>query len=301
MNKKVRKAIIPAAGLGTRFLPATKAIAKEMLPIVDIPTIQYIIQEAVDSGIEEILIITNSNKHAMENHFDKNYELEERLKESGKLEQVKMIQDIADMANIYYIRQKEPKGLGHAVLCAKSFIGDEPFAVLLGDDVVVNKEGKPALKQLIEQYGKTSASVIGVQTVDKKDVSKYGIVEPSKSHPAKGRLVKLTDMVEKPAVEKAPSQLAVLGRYVLTPEIFELLETQGKGAGGEIQLTDAIKRLLDRQAVYAYDFEGKRYDVKRYDVGDKFGFIKATIDFALDREDLHDQVSKHIQDIVNNK
>ena len=287
MNKKVRKAIIPAAGLGTRFLPATKAIAKEMLPIVDIPTIQYIIQEAVDSGIEEILIITNSNK---------NYELEERLKESGKLEQVKMIQDIADMANIYYIRQKEPKGLGHAVLCAKSFIGDEPFAVLLGDDVVVNKEGKPALKQLIEQYSKTSASVIGVQTVDKKDVSKYGIVEPSKSHPAKGRLVKLTDMVEKPAVEKAPSQLAVLGRYVLTPEIFELLETQGKGAGGEIQLTDAIKRLLDRQAVYAYDFEGKKYDV-----GDKFGFIKATIDFSLDREDLHDQVSKHIQDIVNNK
>ena len=293
MNKKVRKAIIPAAGLGTRFLPATKAIAKEMLPIVDIPTIQYIIQEAVNSGIEEILIITNSNKHAMENHFDKNYELEERLKESGKLEQVKMIQDIADMANIYYIRQKEPKGLGHAVLCAKSFIGDEPFAVLLGDDVVVNKEGKPALKQLIEQYSKTSASVIGVQTVDKKDVSKYGIVEPSKSHPAKGRLVKLTDMVEKPAVEKAPSQLAVLGRYVLTPEIFELLETQGKGAGGEIQLTDAIKRLLDRQAVYAYDFEGKRYDV-----GDKFGFIKATIDFSLDRKDLHDQVNEYIHTLV---
>lgn len=293
MQKKVRKAIIPAAGLGTRFLPATKAIAKEMLPIVDIPTIQYIIQEAVDSGIEEILIITNSNKHAMENHFDKNYELEERLKESGKLEQVKMIQDIADMANIYYIRQKEPKGLGHAVLCAKSFIGDEPFAVLLGDDVVVNKEGKPALKQLIEQYEQTSASVVGVQTVAKKDVSKYGIVEPSKSHPAKGRLVKLTDMVEKPAPEKAPSQMAVLGRYVLTPEIFELLETQGKGAGGEIQLTDAIKRLLDRQAVYAYDFEEKRYDV-----GDKFGFIKATIDFALDREDLHDQVNDYIYTLV---
>lgn len=293
MIKKVRKAIIPAAGLGTRFLPATKAIAKEMLPIVDIPTIQYIIQEAVDSGIEEILIITNSNKHAMENHFDKNYELEERLKESGKLEQVKMIQDIADMANIYYIRQKEPKGLGHAVLCAKSFIGNEPFAVLLGDDVVVNKEGKPALKQLIEQYENTSASVVGVQTVAKKDVNKYGIVEPSKSHPAKGRLVKLTDMVEKPAIDKAPSQMAVLGRYVLTPEIFELLETQDKGAGGEIQLTDAIKRLLDRQAVYAYDFEGNRYDV-----GDKFGFIKATIDFALDREDLHDQVNEYIHSLV---
>ena len=293
MNKKVRKAIIPAAGLGTRFLPATKAIAKEMLPIVDIPTIQYIIQEAVDSGIEEILIITNSNKHAMENHFDKNYELEERLKESGKLEQVKMIQDIADMANIYYIRQKEPKGLGHAVLCAKSFIGDEPFAVLLGDDMVDNKEGKPALKQLIEQYEKTSASVIWVQTVDQKDVSKYGIVEPSKSHPAKGRLVKLTDMVEKPAVEKAPSQLAVLGRYVLTPEIFELLETQGKGAGGEIQLTDAIKRLLDRQAVYAYDFEGIRYDV-----GDKLGFLKATVEYALRRDDLKYGFVEYLKTIV---
>ncbi|RHM59219.1 MULTISPECIES: UTP--glucose-1-phosphate uridylyltransferase GalU [Coprobacillaceae] len=295
-NLKVRKAIIPAAGLGTRFLPATKAIAKEMLPIVDIPTIQYIIQEAVDSGIEEILIITNSNKHAMENHFDKNYELEARLTESGKLEQVKMIQDIANMANIYYIRQKEPKGLGHAVLCAKSFIGDEPFAVLLGDDVVVNKEGNPALKQLIDAYEKTSASVVGVQTVPKADVNKYGIVEPSKSHPAKGRLVKLTDMVEKPKVEEAPSQLAVLGRYVLTPEIFDLLETQGKGAGGEIQLTDAIKRLLDRQAVYAYDFEGNRYDV-----GDKFGFIKATIDFSLDREELHDKVLNYIQSLVANE
>ncbi len=295
-NLKVRKAIIPAAGLGTRFLPATKAIAKEMLPIVDIPTIQYIIQEAVDSGIEEILIITNSNKHAMENHFDKNYELEARLTESGKLEQVKMIQDIANMANIYYIRQKEPKGLGHAVLCAKSFIGDEPFAVLLGDDVVVNKGGNPALKQLIDAYEKTSASVVGVQTVPKEDVNKYGIVEPSKSHPAKGRLVKLTDMVEKPKVEEAPSQLAVLGRYVLTPEIFDLLETQGKGAGGEIQLTDAIKRLLDRQAVYAYDFEGNRYDV-----GDKFGFIKATIDFSLDREELHDKVLNYIQSLVANE
>lgn len=295
-NLKVRKAIIPAAGLGTRFLPATKAIAKEMLPIVDIPTIQYIIQEAVDSGIEEILIITNSNKHAMENHFDKNYELEARLTESGKLEQVKMIQDIANMANIYYIRQKEPKGLGHAVLCAKSFIGDEPFAVLLGDDVVVNKGGNPALKQLIDAYEKTSASVVGVQTVPKEDVNKYGIVEPSKSHPAKGRLVKLTDMVEKPKVEEAPSQLAVLGRYVLTPEIFDLLETQGKGAGGEIQLTDAIKRLLDRQAVYAYDFEGNRYDV-----GDKFGFIKATIDFSLDREELHDKVLNYVQSLVANE
>ncbi len=290
---KVRKAVIPAAGLGTRFLPATKALAKEMLPIVDTPTIQYIIEEAVQSGIEEILIITNSNKHAMENHFDRNYELEDRLLASGKKAEVKMINDIANLANIYYIRQKEPKGLGHAVLCAKSFIGDEPFAVLLGDDVVVNKNRKPALQQLIEAYTDTHASVVGVQTVERKDVSKYGIVEPSASHPAKGRLVKLTNMVEKPKVEEAPSQMAVLGRYVLTPEIFELLETQTKGAGDEIQLTDAIKRLMDRQAVYAYDFEGVRYDV-----GDKFGFIKATIDFALDREDLKEKIQNYLKELV---
>ena len=277
MKQKVRKAIIPAAGLGTRFLPATKALAKEMLPIVDTPTIQYIIQEAVDSGIEEILIITNSNKHAMENHFDKNYELESRLLESGKIKQAKEINDIANLANIYYIRQKEPKGLGHAVLCAKSFIGNEPFAVLLGDDVVVNDK-KPALRQLIDAYIQKEASVVGVQTVEHKDVNKYGIVRPSKSHIVEcaGRLVKLSDMIEKPPINEAPSDLAVLGRYVLTPKIFELLETQSKGTGNEIQLTDAIKRLMDIQAVYAYDFEGIRYDV-----GDKFGFIKATIDFAL--------------------
>lgn len=290
---KVRKAVIPAAGLGTRFLPATKALAKEMLPIVDTPTIQYIIEEAVKSGIEEILIITNSNKHSMENHFDKSYELEERLKASGKDKEVKMINDIANLANIYYIRQKEPKGLGHAILCAKSFIGDEPFAILLGDDVVVNKHSKPALQQLIDAYQQVHASVVGVQTVPLEAVHKYGIVRPSASHPANGRLVKLTDMVEKPKQEEAPSQLAVLGRYVLTPEIFELLETQGTGAGGEIQLTDAIKRLMDRQAVYAYDFEGVRYDV-----GDKFGFIKATIDFALDRPDLKDQVQQYISTLV---
>ncbi len=291
--KKVRKAIIPAAGLGTRFLPATKALAKEMLPIVDTPTIQYIIEEAVSSGIEEILIITNSNKHAMENHFDKSYELENRLKESGKDEQVKMIQDIANLANIYYIRQKEPRGLGHAILCAKSFIGDEPFAVLLGDDVVVNEKGKPALEQIMEAFQRKQASVVGVQTVAKKDVVKYGIVAPSKSHTANGRLVKLSDMIEKPSIDKAPSQMAVLGRYVLTPDVFELLETQEEGAGGEIQLTDAIKRLMDRQAVYAYDFEGVRYDV-----GDKFGFIQATIDFALSRDDLKEQVRDYINKIA---
>ena len=294
MKQKVRKAIIPAAGLGTRFLPATKALAKEMWPIVDTPTIQYIIQEAVDSGIEEILIITNSNKHAMENHFDKNYELESRLLESGKIKQAKEINDIANLANIYYIRQKEPKGLGHAVLCAKSFIGNEPFAVLLGDDVVVNDK-KPALRQLIDAYIQKEASVVGVQTVEHKDVNKYGIVRPSKSHIVEcaGRLVKLSDMIEKPPINEAPSDLAVLGRYVLTPKIFELLETQSKGTGNEIQLTDAIKRLMDIQAVYAYDFEGIRYDV-----GDKFGFIKATIDFALNREDLREQVQEYLRELV---
>ena len=292
-SQKVRKAVIPAAGLGTRFLPATKALAKEMLPIVDIPTIQYIIEEAVASGTEEVLVITNSNKHAMENHFDVNYELEERLKASGKDKQVKLIRDIANLANIYYIRQKEPKGLGHAILCAKTFIGEEPFAVLLGDDVVVNKNSKPALKQLIDAYEQTKSSVVGVQTVAKEDVCKYGIVELDRMHSHEGRLVKLSSMVEKPEIDKSPSQMAVLGRYVLTPEIFELLETQESGAGGEVQLTDAIKRLMDRQAVYAYDFEGVRYDV-----GDKFGFIKATIDFALDRDELHNQVLEYIKEIA---
>ena len=235
-TQRVRKAVIPAAGLGTRFLPATKAIPKEMLPIVDIPTVQYIVEEAVASGIEEILIITNSNKHCMENHFDKDYELEARLTESGKMKEVEMINEIANMANIYYVRQKEPKGLGHAVLCAKSFIGDEPFAVLLGDDVVINKEGEPALQQLIHAYEKHRASVVGVQTVAEDQVSKYGIVAPNRNVPADGRAVKLDNMVEKPKQEEAPSCMAVLGRYVLTPEIFDLLENQGAGAGGEIQL-----------------------------------------------------------------
>ena len=289
----VRKAVIPAAGLGTRFLPATKAMPKEMLPIVDIPTIQYIVEEAVASGIEEILVITNSNKHCMENHFDRNYELEERLKESGKYDMEKMICNISDMVNMYYVRQKEPKGLGHAILCAKSFIGNEPFAVLLGDDVVVNDEGAPALKQLIDAYQSKGASVVGVQTVAPDQVDKYGIVEPSLSYKANGRMVKLAGMVEKPPVDEAPSNMAVLGRYVLTPDIFELLETQTSGKGGEIQLTDAIMRLMDTQAVYAYDFEGIRYDV-----GDKFGFIKATIDFALNRDDLRKPVEEYIRQLA---
>lgn len=289
----VRKAIIPAAGLGTRFLPATKAIPKEMLPIVDIPTIQYIVKEAVASGIEEILIITNSNKHCMENHFDRSYELEKRLLESNKQAECDMICDIADMANVYYVRQKEPKGLGHAILCAKSFIGDEPFAVLLGDDVVENHEGKPALKQLIDAYNEVQASVVGVQTVPEDDVSKYGVVEPELGTAPVGRRVKLSSMVEKPKKEDAPSNMAVLGRYVLTPEIFDYLEKQTPGAGGEIQLTDSIKSLMISQSVYAYDFEGIRYDV-----GDKFGFIKATVDYALEREELKDKLQAYLQELV---
>ena len=292
-KKKIRKAVIPAAGLGTRFLPATKAIPKEMLPIVDIPTIQYIVKEAVNSGIEEILIITSSNKHCMENHFDHSYELEKRLIEADKQVEHDMICSIADMANIYYVRQKEPKGLGHAILCAKSFIGNEPFAVLLGDDIVENHSGKPALKQLIETYNEVEASIVGVQTVPDADVSKYGIVEPSKDMKESSKRVKLSSMVEKPKVDEAPSNLAVLGRYILTPEIFDFLEKQTPGAGGEIQLTDAIKNLMISQAVYAYDFEGIRYDV-----GDKFGFIKATLEYALEREELQEKLQNYLQELV---
>lgn len=264
-----------------------------MLPIVDIPTIQYIVKEAVDSGIEEILIITNSNKHCMENHFDRSYELESRLTEANKVDECNMVCDIANMANIYYVRQKEPKGLGHAILSAKSFIGDEPFAVLLGDDIVENHEGSPALKQLIDAYNEVQASVVGVQTVKDCDVSKYGIVEPSKSIQPVGKRVKLNSMVEKPKQEEAPSNLAVLGRYVLTPEIFDYLENQIPGAGGEIQLTDSIKRLMISQSVYAYDFEGIRYDV-----GDKFGFIRATIEYALERDELQEKLQSYLQELV---
>lgn len=293
MNQRVRKAIIPAAGLGTRFLPATKSLPKEMLPIVDIPTIQYIVEEAVQSGIEEILIITNSNKHSLENHFDVNYELETRLKTSNKLEEAQQIRDIANMANVYYVRQKEPKGLGHAVSVAKTFVGDEPFAVLLGDDLVVNKKGKPALKQLIEAYEEKGSSILGVQSVLDKDVSKYGIVKPDATTQKEGRLCKMIGMVEKPKLEEAPSNYAVLGRYVLTPEIFNILENQAPGKGGEIQLTDAIVTLMEKEPVYCYDFQGIRYDV-----GDKFGFVKATIDFSLDRDDLKEKVMNYLIDLV---
>ncbi|MCQ6560429.1 UTP--glucose-1-phosphate uridylyltransferase GalU [Paenibacillus mendelii] len=286
---KVRKAIIPAAGLGTRFLPATKAQPKEMLPIVDKPTIQYIIEEAIASGIEDILIVSGRGKRAIEDHFDKSFELEETLDQKGKTKELEQIRAISEMANIHYIRQKEPKGLGHAIWCARSFVGDEPFAVLLGDDIV--QSDTPCLSQLIRVFSRFSSSVVGVQKVSDEDVSKYGIIAPRGSS-IEPSVFFLDTLVEKPSRKAAPSNYAIMGRYVLTPEIFDILEHQTPGAGGEIQLTDAIKKLNDQKTVLAYNFEGVRYDV-----GDKFGFIKATLDFALQREDLQPAMLNYIQSV----
>ncbi|SNZ04750.1 UDP-glucose pyrophosphorylase [Terribacillus aidingensis] len=288
---KIKKAIIPAAGLGTRFLPATKAQPKEMLPIVDKPTIQYIVEEAVKSGIEDIIIVSGRGKRAIEDHFDKSYELEDQLIKKDKMKMLEEIQDISNLADIHYIRQKEAKGLGHAISVAKKFIGDEPFAVLLGDDIV-KTEGTPALKQLTDAFEKYRGSVVGVQQVPESEVSKYGVVAPQGST-SEPNLLQVSDLVEKPKKEEAPSNYAIMGRYVLTPEIFDILETLPPGAGGEIQLTDAIKELNKKQAVYACEFSGDRYDV-----GDKFGFIKATIEFALDRPDLKDQLQEYLNQAV---
>ena len=278
MSQTVRKAIIPAAGLGTRFLPATKAQAKEMLPIVDKPTLQYIIEEAIESGIEEILIVTGRNKKSIEDHFDRSVELELELEQKNKKEMLEMVQNISNMVNIHYIRQKEPKGLGHAVHCAKSFIGDEPFAVLLGDDIV--DADTPCLKQMINCYDEYKTTVLGVQEVAKENVDKYGILDIKH---IEDRVYKVKDMVEKPSVEEAPSNIAILGRYIITPEIFNILEDQAPGKGGEIQLTDALQTLSTKEAIYAYNFEGRRYDV-----GDKLGFLQATVDFALKRPELRE-------------
>ena len=275
----VRKAIIPAAGLGTRFLPATKAQAKEMLPIVDKPTLQYIIEEAIASGIEEILIVTGRNKKSIEDHFDRSVELELELEQKGKKEMLDMVKEISNMVNIHYIRQKEPKGLGHAVHCAKSFIGNEPFAVLLGDDIVDAEV--PCLKQMIDAYDEYKTTVLGVQEVDRENVDKYGILDVKH---IENRVYKVKDMVEKPSVEEAPSNIAILGRYIITPEIFNILEEQAPGKGGEIQLTDALQTLATKEAIYAYNFEGRRYDV-----GDKLGFLQSTVDFALKRPELREE------------
>jgi len=288
--KKITKAIIPAAGLGTRFLPVTKAMPKEMLPIVDKPTIQYIVEEAIASGIEDIIIVTGKGKRAIEDHFDNNFELEESLIEKEKFDLLEKVRQSSNI-DIHYIRQKEPKGLGHAVWCARKFIGNEPFAVLLGDDIVQSEV--PSLKQLMDQYDETHASIIGVQTVPDNETHRYGIVEPSMQT---GRRYAVENFVEKPAKGTAPSNLAIMGRYILTPEIFMCLEKQETGAGGEIQLTDAIQQLNQIQRVFAYDFEGKRYDV-----GEKLGFITTTIEFALQNPEIRDELMVYLEELMEKR
>lgn len=286
-NNKIKKAIIPAAGLGTRFLPATKAMPKEMLPILDKPTIQYIVEEAARAGIEDIIIVTGKHKRAIEDHFDIQKELETTLYEKGKLELLDRVQYSTELANIFYVRQKEQKGLGHAIYTAKQFIGNEPFAVLLGDDIV--ESDNPAIKQLMEQYESTGKSVIGVQTVPETETHRYGIIDPKTQDE---RLYEVNRFVEKPEKGTAPSNLAIMGRYVLSPKIFDYLETQTEGSGGEIQLTDAIERLNKDDKVYAYDFEGQRYDV-----GEKIGFVKTTIEYALKDQEMRDVIIRYLQSL----
>ena len=287
--KKIRKAVIPAAGFGTRFLPATKATPKEMLPIVDKPTIQYIVEEALQSGIEEILIISGHAKRAIEDHFDTNPGLEMHLESHGQESLLKMVRSISEI-NIHYIRQKHMRGLGDAILCARSFIDDEPFAVLLGDDVVYN-ETNPALRQMIDIYNDLGATILGCQEVPLEKVSSYRIVA---GVPVEGKnVLRVTNMIEKPSVEEAPSRTAVLGRYIITPDVFEVLARTEPGKGGEIQLTDAIQTMASREAVYAYCFEGKRYDV-----GDKLGFLKATVEYALRRPDLGEPFRQYLKDLM---
>ncbi len=287
--KKIKKAIIPAAGMGTRFLPATKAMPKEMLPIVDKPTIQYIVEEAIESGIEDIIIVTGKTKRSIEDHFDSNFELEETLRKSGKMDLLEKVQEAE--VEIHYIRQHEPKGLGHAVWSARKFIGDEPFAVLLGDDIV--RADPPGLKQLINQYDETGSSIVGVQNVPDDETNRYGIIDPCEKN---GRRYQVKQFVEKPELGTAPSNLAIMGRYILTPEIFGHLEKHEIGAGGEIQLTDAIQALNETQKVYAYDFEGKRYDV-----GEKLGFVTTTIELALENEEIKDDLMKFLLDITKDE
>ena len=288
-EKHIRKAVIPAAGYGTRFLPATKATPKEMLPIVDKPTIQYIVEEALASGIEDILIISGHGKRAIEDHFDSAPALEHELERKGKTELLALVRETTDV-NVHDIRQKYMRGLGDAILCARSFVGDEPFAVLLGDDVVYHPE-KSALRQLIDVYEERGGSVLGCQTVSDEQVSSYGIVAGEVLD--NQRLMRVSDMVEKPTLEESPSRMAVLGRYIISPAIFSLLSETKPGKGGEIQLTDALKVLAQREAVYAYNFEGKRYDL-----GDKLGFLQATVEFALRRKDLGADFKKYLQSLV---
>ena len=286
---KVTKAVIPAAGLGTRVLPATKAQPKEMLVIVDKPSLQYIVEELVESGIKDIIIVTGRNKNSIEDHFDHSYELEDTLKKNNKNTLLEKVEDISSMANICYVRQNHPKGLGHAILKAKSFVGDEPFVIALGDDIVYNDV--PVAKQLIDNYSKYGSNIVGCQEVKESDVSKYGIVKPLLSLDEK--TVEMEDFIEKPSIDEAPSKLACLGRYLLTPKIFDYLEKTEPGKGGEIQLTDAIVAMMkDGEKVLAYNFEGKRYDI-----GNKFGLLKANIEFGLRNEETREELLEYLKNI----
>ena len=294
--KKIRKAVIPAAGLGTRVLPATKAQPKEMLVIVDKPALQYLVEELLAAGIEEILIITGRNKGSIENHFDYSYELERTLEENGKKDLLKVVNHISEMSNIYYVRQKKPLGLGHAISCAEAFVGDEPFVVLLGDDIIYTDKEKgqlPVTKQLVEKYKELQGgTILGVQEVPHKNVSKYGIIKPLKKIDAK--TVAVEDFIEKPSVDEAPSNLAALGRYVLEPEIFSYLKNTKPGKGGEIQLTDAILAMKNNgEKLYAYNFDGLRYDT-----GDKFGMFVANVEFGLRHEELKDRVKEYLKGLI---
>lgn len=290
---KITKVVIPAAGFGTRFLPATKAQPKEMLPIVDKPTIQYIVEEAVRAGITDILIITGRSKKAIEDHFDSNPELESALEKKNKTELLNIARSTTSMANIHYIRQHEMLGLGHAILQARTFIGNEPFGIMLGDDVVDSKV--PAIKQLMDIAYEKGSSVLGVQRVKQSDISKFGIVDVKEYISGyDDRLCKVNTLVEKPKAEEAPSDIAILGRYVVTPEVFDILEKTREGAGGEIQLTDALKVLAKQQDMYAYNFKGKRYDV-----GDKMGFLSATVEMALKREEFKEEFKEYLRGIVS--
>lgn len=287
---KIRKAVIPAAGFGTRFLPETKAMPKEMLPIVDKPTIQYIVEEILNSGIDEILIISGHAKRAIEDHFDSSPELEQHLFEHNKLDLLEEVRKVANI-KVHYIRQQHMRGLGDAILCAKDFIDGEPFGVILGDDLVYNGKDTPALGQLLQQYDKTGGTIVGCQMVDREQVSSYGIIKGSATEDS--RLFHVEDMVEKPKIEEAPSRLAALGRYVITPEVFEILEHTKPGKGGEIQLTDALRVMAHNGNVYAYNFQGKRYDT-----GNKLGFLKATVEYALRRDDLGEAFGNYLEGIV---
>lgn len=288
--QKIRKAVIPAAGFGTRFLPETKAMPKEMLPIVDKPTIQYIVEEIKASGIEQILIISGHAKRAIEDHFDSSPELEQHLYESGKMDLLKEVRQVASV-KIHYTRQQYMRGLGDAILCAKEFMDGEPFGVILGDDVVYNGSGEPALKQLISQYDKTGGTIIGCQLVRPEQVSSYGIINGTPTE--NPDLLKVKNMIEKPSIEEAPSRFAALGRYVITPEVFKTLEQTKPGKGGEIQLTDALRVMAKNGNVYAYNFKGKRYDT-----GNKLGYLKATVEFALRRDDIGPEFRQYLKSLL---